>query len=568
MEWNRVIKNIKLRKWGDLRIVLMLLLLSSLLWPVVTQAAPPLSPDDSLVIQNDALTPKDADLMALSVQNSTQSAAPLGAGMGAPGYYQTSEYMIGHVAVGLILPESDGSHESESEDWTEAEIAQVQVEVQDALAWWASLEPAAHLSFTVEMHAQVPIGYEPITHGLDEEDEWVGETMSALGFENGSAFGAVRDYVNDLRDRVGSDWAFAILVVDSSADSDGRFADNFFAYAYVGGPFTVMTYDNSGYGISNMDAVAAHEIGHVFHALDQYASAGAHCDYRSGYLNVQNGNSLAGGNCLSDEPSIMRGGIAPYINHAIDHFARGQIGWWDSDFNGVLDPVDASPQLIFDLEGEDGDCFSFSGYAWQAPVPSPEQADVTISRITTVGALVDGTTWFTATSQSGHFDAISVTFQLDIGPLDSGLHLLEIQAVNSEAQVLTSVANVLVFDPVDGALDSALISRPAVVLGNDLNQFEGIAIAAYGDEIGPDAPTVAEVQFSVDGGEWQVAVARDGQFDSSQEDFDVPLTDLADGLHSLTVRTVDSNGQVETNVETHQFQVETVFVLYLPVAQR
>jgi hypothetical protein len=569
MEWNRVIKNVKLRKWGDLKIVLMpLLLLSSLLWPVVTQAAPPSSPDDPLVIQNDALLPKDADQMALSVQISTQSAAPSGAGMGAPGYYQTSEYMIGHVAVGLILPESDGSHEDESEDWSEAEIAQVQAEVQDALAWWASLEPAAHLSFTIEMHAQVPIGYEPIGHGLDEEGEWVGETMTALGFENDSAFGAVRDYVNDLRDRVGSDWAFAILVVDSSADSDGRFADNYFAYAYIGGPFTVMTYDNSGYGISNMDAVVAHEIGHIFHALDQYASAGARCNYRAGYLNVQNANSLAGGDCLSDEPSIMRGGIAPYTNRAIDDFARGQIGWQDINFNGVLDAVDASPQLSVDLEGEDDDRFSFSGYAWQTPVPSPELADVTISRIAAVGVLVDGTTWVTATSQSGHFDAISVTFQLDIGPLDSGLHLLEIQAVNSEAQVLTSVANVLVFDPVDGALDSALISRPTIVPGNELNQFKGIAIAAYGDEITPDAPTVAEVQFSVDGGEWQVAVAHDGQFDSSQEDFDILLTDLADGPHSLTVRTVDSNGQVETNVETHHFQVETTFTLYLPVVQR
>jgi hypothetical protein len=443
----------------------------------------------------------------------------------------------------------------------------VQSQVEQALAWWASLEPAAHLEFTVETHLAVSIGYEPIAHTIQDEGLWVGETMAALGFENNCHFGAMRDYVNDLRQRSGSDWAFAILVVDSSADVDGRFADNYFAYAYIGGPFMVMTYDNSGYGSNNMNAVAAHEIGHIFHALDQYASSGMHCDYHAGYLNVKNYNSRAGGDCSSDEPSIMRGGIAPYRNRSVDASARGQIGWLDSNDNGVLDPVDAPPQFIIELEQASDDQFSFSGFAWQEPITAPQMSDVTISFITSVGALVDNETWTQATSLDGAYDTLSESVKLDVGPLAPGLHRLEIQAVNSENLASNTVlTTVLVPDPVDGALDSLLISNAAVVEGSKPIQFQGAASAAYGSTK-DNAPTVSAVQFSVDGGEWQDALPSDGQFDSHIEDFNVTLTDLSDGQHSLAIRTVDSGGQVETNVETHQFEVETTFSLYLPMVQ-
>jgi hypothetical protein len=561
-----VIKNNKLHKWGGLGLTLALsLLLSSLLWSTTAQAAPD-APSNDLSIHNDALNAPDANL-ALDAQNPAILSAPLGAGLGVPGYYQTSDYMIGHVAVGLILPESNGSHETDSEQWTSAELEQVQEQVQQALEWWASLEPAAHLEFTLETHLGVPIGYEPIAHTLSDEELWIGETMAALGFENDNHFGAVRDYVNDLRERSGSDWALAILVVDSSADSDGRFEDNYFAYAYIGGPFMVMTYDNSGYGSNNMNAVTTHEMGHIFHALDQYASSGMHCDYRAGYLYIKNANSQAGGDCDSNESSIMRGGIAPYQNRSIDASARGQIGWEDSNDNGVLDPVDAPPQFIVEREQASDNQFSFSGFAWQEPVPAPQMSDVTISHVTAVGALVDNMTWSPATSLRGSFEAITASFHLDVGPLAPGLHILEIQAVNSEDLVSTPVlTTVLVLDPVDGALDSLLISNAAVVAGNKPIQFQGTASAAYGDTQA-NAPTVSAVQFSVDGGEWQDAIASDGQFDNSLEDFNVTLTDLPDGQHSLSLRTVDSNGKVETNVETHQFQVETTFTVYLPTIQ-
>jgi len=551
-------------KWNKNRVgaaaLALITLLSTFFWPLANRAAAgPFSGDNESIL-NDALLPPDVALMSLGFDSAAAT----------PGYYQTSEYLIGHVAVGLILPESNGQREEQKEDWTDDEIERVQAEVQNALEWWAGLEPAAHLTFTVESHVRVPTGYEPITHGLGEEKLWIAETMAALGFENSSYFAAVRDYVNDLRERAGSDWAFAIFVADSSADGDGRFADNYFAYAYVGGPYLVMTFDNSGYGVGNMDAVAAHEIGHIFRALDQYAAAGMKCEYQSGYLGVKNGNSLAGGDCESDAPSIMRGGVSPFLNGSIDFYARGQIGWWDSDADGVLDPVDAAPQLTAHLnavEGENADWLVFSGQAWQAAVASPNLSDVSVSHIASVGARVDGAAWSEATPTDGAFDTLSETFQLQVGPLAPGLHTLEIQAVNVMGLASAAiVSTTFVYDPVDGALNSSLIQGPAAAASSPL-RFEGLATSAFGAD-DPTAPTVTTVQFQVDGSAWQDATPVDGAFDSTLENFGLDLGDLSNGLHTLVVRAVDSQGRVEENVAVYEFDVQTTFSVFLPLVQR
>ncbi len=551
-----------LKKWKITRVgaaaLALIALLSTFLWPLANRAAASPFSGDAESILNDALLPPDVALMSLGFDSA------------APGYYQTSEYLIGHVAVGLIFPESNGAREEQKEDWTDDEIERVQAEVQAALDWWASLEPAAHLTFTVETHVRVPTGYEPITHRLGEERLWIAETLAALGFENSSYFAAVRDYANDLRERAGSDWAFAIFVADSSADGDGRFADGYFAYAYIGGPYMVMTTDNSGYSINNMDAVAAHEMGHIFRALDQYAAAGMKCDYQSGYLGVKNGNSLAGGDCESDAPSIMRGGVSPFLNGSVDFYARGQVGWWDSDADGVLDPVDAAPEITAHLdavEGENADLLTFSGQAWQAPVPSPNLSDVSISRIASVGARVDGAAWTEATPTDGAFDTLSETFRLQVGPLAPGLHTLEIQAVNMMGLASAAIATTtFIYDPVDGALNSSLIQGPAAAASSPL-RFEGLATSAFGND-DPTVPTLTTVQFRVDGSVWQDATPVDGAFDGTLESFELDLGDLSNGSHTLTVRAVDSQGRVETNVTERQFEIHTTFSLFLPLVQR
>jgi hypothetical protein len=190
-----------------------------------------------------------------------------------PGYTETSEYFVGRVAVGIVLPESDGSLDTSTEDWTEAERALVLSKISAALDWWAAREPNAHLTFVYDDGTAAPVatGYEPITHPYCFQAFWIADVMAKMGYTGLSYFDQVRSYDNALRARYGTDWAFTIFVVDSSHNGS-HFSDGYFAYAYLGGPFLVMTYGNDGYGPQNMDAVAAHEIGHVFLALDQYIS--------------------------------------------------------------------------------------------------------------------------------------------------------------------------------------------------------------------------------------------------------------------------------------------------------
>jgi hypothetical protein len=320
-----------------------------------------------------------------------------------------------------------------------------------------------------------------------------------------------------------------------------------------------------------MDAVVAHEIGHVFNALDQYAAAGVACEYQAGYLNIKNGNSQAGGDCEINESSIMRGGIAPFRTHSIDRFARGQVGWWDSDNDGVLDPVDAAPRLAVDqwsTPSEDDAVFRLAGRAWQTPAPVPAPVPVTVSTVSTVEAWVDEETRVAAQPMDGAFDTLSETFRLEVGPLAPGLHTLELQVVNSEGLVSSSVmTTAFVLDPVDGALNSALNGDPVIDFQTGSAHLTGLATAACGDR-GDDAPVVDLVEFQVDGGDWTTATPIDGSFDGEIEPFEIRLTGLAEGAHQLVVRAVDSLGRVETNPAQRSLEVHVAHTIFVPAVFR
>ena len=165
----------------------------------------------------------------------------------------------------------------------------------------------------------MPTNYEPITRSghtgsQSGQSLWISDAMTYLGYvRDPSYLYNVRDYDNSIRTTLNTDWAYTIFVVDSSNDVNGFFSDGNFAYAYSGGPFTVMTYKNDGYGIANMDAVIAHETGHIFYANDQYYDAQRPCTEITGYLSIPNQNSAyhPAGKCASDVDSIMRSQVHP-----------------------------------------------------------------------------------------------------------------------------------------------------------------------------------------------------------------------------------------------------------------
>jgi len=322
-----------------------------------------------------------------------QSEIPYGAG-----FYDTSEYMLGSVTVLMIFPESNGAIDPNTETWTQSDIDAAVSEIIQGVNWWSDREPRAQLSFTFAYYSpsQTNTGYEPISRPSSDESLWITQIMNGLGFTAYSNYlDKVYDADNQVRNYYGTNWAYTIFVVNSKNDPDGEFSDSYFAYVpYLGAPFMVMTYKNDGYGISNMDAVTAHEMGHIFYANDQYAEAGRPCTERSGYLNIENQNSAYpyAGACLSNVNSIMRSQVAPYTAGAIDQYARQQVGWRDSNGNGILDIVDLYPQNTLYQYSPDPTTNTTPTYSGQASArvcypnnnPYGQRHDITINTITGV----------------------------------------------------------------------------------------------------------------------------------------------------------------------------------------
>lgn len=493
-------------------------------------------------------------------------------GIGAalvPGYYQTSEFMIGRVAVGIILTESDGSLDPPTEDWTSQEQQKVFSEIVAAMNWWADREPRANLTFYYDDHFTSPLstGYEPINRPHTDQGLWIGQVMGGLGYGASSYFTRVRDYNNVLRNQYQTDWAFTIFVVDSSNDGDNKFSDGYFAYAYLGGPFMVMTYGNNGYGPSNMDAVTAHEMGHIFHALDQYHSARQSCAYRSGYLYVENQNSQYG-NCSSNETSIMRGQVWPYRIGAVDYYARGQVGWWDSDGDDILDPVDTTLEITLEPQAENSaleGVVTYFGLVKDIPYPSPIRPPVTINTITSVQYRLNGGQWLAVPPGDGAFDSASESYALITESLAPGVYIVDVRAINSAggSQILAEGDILIIPDPVDGALDSTLYPYSPDPTTDDTPTYIGLAAADAAE-----GATVAQVEYRVDGDQWQEAIASDGAFDEAIEGFTFTTEALAPGLHTFEVRAIDSDGGEESSYGSDILDIvegPETYIIALPI---
>ena len=480
-----------------------------------------------------------------------------------PGYYQTSEFMAGSVSVGIVLVESNGLLDPSTEDWTNDEKQLVFSEIVAALNWWAEREPRANLSFVYDDHfsSPLPTRVEPITRPYYDQQYWIADAMGALGFTAPAYFTRVRDYNNHLRAAYHTDWAFTIFVVDSSNDADHRFSDSYFAYAYLGGPFLVMTSGNDGYGPYNMDAVAAHEMGHIFHALDQYYSAYQACTLRSGYLYIENQNSQYGG-CASSVNSIMRGQTYPYWAKALDPYAAGQIGWRDSDGDNILDPLDTSLPISIDSASAEGNSITVSGSAQIIPYPSPVYPGVTINTLIGVNYRFDGGDWQPATATDGAFDGTAENYQFTTAALAPGRHNLEVAAVDSAGNASESYATetVTILDPLDGGLNTELY-RP---INNEIsaNQAATISGVSYHMQGG----IVTNVEYRINDGSWQPARAEDGAFDSDYEPFSLTFApdSPALGFYRIEARATDNNGYVETNIASQEIKVAKVHLVFLP----
>jgi hypothetical protein len=505
---------------------------------------------------NDAFVAPDVSIDTMRFAAATSSSI-------TPGFLQTSEYMAGSVAVGIVLVQSDGNLDPSTESWTPEEKQLVYNKIVAASNWWAQMEARAHLRFVYDDQYThpLPTGVEPITRPYSDQRIWIADAMSALGYNAPSYFTSVRGYDNYLRATYHTDWAFTIFVVDSSNDSDGHFSDGYFAYAYLGGPFMVMSYTNSGYGPDNMDAVAAHEMGHIFNALDQYYSAAQPCAGRSGYLFVENQNSQYG-SCALNVSSIMRGQTWPYAGKAIDPYAAGQIGWRDSDSDGILDPLDTDLPISIAAVSLVNNSVVVSGTAEIVPYPSPSRPSVTINRLTSVRYRFDQGDWQAALAHGDAFGGTAGDYDF-VAPVFPGRHILQVAAEDSAGNVsaIYATQTITVLDAIDGGLITQL-DPPSRAFAHE-------AIAVPGKAYELQDGVITKVEYRINGGAWQPAQAQDGAFDSADEDFVAPLSSLAVGTYLIEARATDSNGKTEIDVASQQVTVtQQLYTVFLPAIVR
>jgi len=351
------------------------------------------------------------------------SAAPLGAGR-----YETSEFMIGKVAVAIILPESQGA--LSTENWSASRQNEVVQAIQAAMEWWRQRRPTANLQFLYELKFSIPTQYEPINLAGTQEELWISQVMAYLRYTESDYFEQVYSYVNGLRNRLNTHWAVAFFVVDSLNDADGEFSDADFAYAWLGGPFAVMTYDNDDYGIGGMAPTAAHELAHLFYALDEYSGSDPASE-RSGYFNALNGNAEDGGQ--TNVACLMRGQVTPYNQGAVCNFTHLHVGHRDLDSDGIEDILDVPPTgtlIPYSPDPTTSTTLTYSGSGTVSTLPNqnpnsltqPPPA-ITLDLIAGAEFQVDGAAWQAAQPSDGAFNSPQESFTF-AATLTPGTHTI------------------------------------------------------------------------------------------------------------------------------------------------
>lgn len=409
-----------------------------------------------------------------------------------PTWERISDYMIGDVVVGVVLPESTGA--SSTEDWSTNAKTFVRDEIIEGLEWW---ETEAHnrgieLEFIVADTVVVNTSYEPINEiGMEDPHGdahlWINDVMGNLGYTQANYIDRVLAYANDLRQTYSTDWAFVVFMVNAENDVDGMFAPGSWgipnavvtAWASRPGPHFVAN-SKSGIGLGaakeQLNEVVDHEIGHVFGAADEAWSdtggdcfPGSTCTARFGYLGIQNQNCDVP--CSIDVDCVMRSG-SPFL---VCPYSAGQVGWWDSDDpgvgpgsplygDGVPDTIDTVPSITLDAYTPDPPSDrtpTYTGIALDIPYPHQTSlyVDVTINDVE-VEYRINGGSWQRALPADGAFDSPYEAFTFAPLLCENTQYTVETRARNEVGNVSSIASDTIT---VSSSLACLQVYLPAVL---------------------------------------------------------------------------------------------------------
>ena len=400
----------------------------------------------------DALPPASSGTRVTARPEPARSGALPGLPYGAR-WRDTSELMLGRVAVSILFPESDGSFDANRYDWTPALEDSVIRSAVRGLLKWTELASArgVSLTFLLEIYPALPTRYEPIMHPVVDELSWIEDVLEPLVGYKGDAQAMGYDLANGARARLGTQWSALVFAVQDDSSSAGRFPDGYIAHAQLGGPWFIVPINNLNTKSARLDFYMEHEMTHMFWALDEFPASYAwwSCTLTTGYFNQQNQNSsLPGpGYCGPNVQCVMTGN---YPDSVCAPTLR-QIGWVDRDQSGTLDLFETRPLVLPDSTryvAAVGLPIPVRGTSFDQALPNQNPYwygagdSITVATIDSTWYRIDGGNWIPIVPDDGIYDEGNERFQILIPSPGLGEHKLEFQTLNSNGFEMPTPASV------------------------------------------------------------------------------------------------------------------------------
>ena len=349
----------------------------------------------------------------LIVNGVSQAQVPYGAG-----YYDQSDYALGTYVWNIVFLET------ETNPWDAGVLDARKNRINTAATFWEDkanqpgrfLDGIDWLDINVNFaNGGVPLVLDDV--GAEGSSTFYDEALGLLdpSYDTGGPTSAARTYNAAMREQFGTNWSFTTFVRNFS----GR------ASAFINGPYTnAYSDDPSG--------TYAHEVGHIFGALDEYNGA-SNTGARSGYLYTYNTNSLNhpdGSTNENSHNSIMRSTGSTVLSEG----TINAIGWRDQDADQVPDILDTFPTLSnLSVATPSVGTLSLEFDAVVSPLtsPSPGMGNYTVNTLASAEYRVNDGNWVALSPSGSSWGDYEVEMDFDITGLTEPVNDVEIRVYNS-----------------------------------------------------------------------------------------------------------------------------------------